>query len=402
MNSNQGKLILFHIAGQDHPGITSELTGLLAKEDTTIIDVGQAVIHGLLSLSILVRLDSHHDLDALLKELLFKTTKMTLKLDYEIINEEQAATKARSDAKHYALTLIAGEISAKALHEVSKCLANTKVNIDRIQRLSEGDFSCVQLMLSCTTCLEQNNLRRDLLKLARELGVDIALQPEGLFRRAKRVVVMDMDSTFIQNEVIDEFARELGVYKEVATVTESAMRGELDFNESLNQRVAKIKGLTLKQVENVYKNRIKLTPGAKDFVNVLKRLGYTVALISGGFTVIANRFKEELGLHHVFANELIFENGICTGKVKTPIVNAERKAELLEQLANDTGASLDQVVAIGDGANDLKMLAKAGLGIAFNAKPIVSEQADLSYNQKNLSSILYLIGLSGKEIREVV
>jgi phosphoserine phosphatase len=413
-------MILFTASGADTPGITSELTGILAKRNARVIDIAQAVIQNLLSLSILFEITGDPSTtgsqDQCLQELTKKAESLhlqvTVQVDRKKSQQERSAAKKTSQESvqetitmHYAVTLIADVISAQALHEVTQALANRRFNIDAIKRLSEGSFSCVEMIVSGEAptsggpSLEEflHQTKAELLTIAQTLNVDIALQAEGLYRRAKRLVVFDMDSTLIQGEVIDELAREKGVYDEVAAITHDAMNGKMDFNESLRQRVAKLKGLSQPDLNQVLA-RIELTPGAEDLIGVLKKLGYKIALISGGFTFVADQLKGRLGLDHVYANQLEIQNGTLTGKTIGPIVNAQRKADLLDEIAQKEHIALDQVIAIGDGANDLLMLEKAGLGIAFNAKKTVREKADLSINQKNLRSVLYLLGLSEKDL----
>jgi phosphoserine phosphatase len=402
--SSSRSVVLVTVSGQDAPGITSEMTSILAQGQAVILDIGQAVIHGLLSLSILFEIrETDGDGKAVIKDLLFKATELGMKLEFRVMPSELADQKHLKIRKHhYALTLIAERVTAQALHQVTAVLAKHHTNIDVIERLSEGDFGCVEMVVSSPEELDQRKLRKELLEIARQLRVDIALQAEGLYRRAKRLVVLDMDSTLIQSEVIDEFARECGAYDEVAAITHEAMKGKLDFDESLRRRCAKIKGLSREQIDRVYK-RIELTPGAEDLIHVLKKLGYKTALISGGFMCIAERFKTQLGIDYAYANQLEFDRaGRATGNVIPPIVNAQRKADLLDVIAQQDHISLDQVIAVGDGANDLLMLEKAGLGIAFNAKPLVSEKADLALSQKNLKSILYLLGISGRDLAQIL
>ncbi|MGZ3687868.1 MAG: phosphoserine phosphatase SerB [Bdellovibrionota bacterium] len=401
MASPKKTTVLVTISGQDTPGITSEMTGILSKSEVTISDIGQSVIHGLLSLSILFELGAGDEKE-LLKDLLFKATEMGLKLEYRVI-DSHASRGAKGAPKpcHYAVTLIAQCVSAHALHEVTRTLARFRVNIDVIKRLSENEFSCVELLVSSPVEIDQSVLKKELLAIAKEASVDIALQTEGLYRRAKRLVVFDMDSTLIQSEVIDELARAHGVYAEVSEITHQAMMGKMDYDESLRQRVAKLAGLTTAELEKVF-SRLQLTPGAEDLIHVVKKLGYKIALISGGFTFVADRLKEKLGIDFAYANVLEVREGKVTGRVNPPIVNAQRKADLLEVIAQQERIELDQVIAVGDGANDLLMLERAGLGIAFNAKPLVREQADLALSQKNLRSILYLLGLNGREVAEAM
>jgi len=394
-------LLLITVSGPDAPGITSELTGILAQADARIQDIGQAVIHGLLSLSILFDLPGVADAPGLqnppevLKDLLFKSVQLGLKLDYKIL---PASRPTPPTAHRYAITLLADQIPATALHQVTHTLAQSRFNIDLIQRLSEEEFSCVELIVSTPNERDESELKQKLLAITSALGVDIALQREGLFRRSKRLVVFDLDSTLIQCEVIDEFAREMGVFDQVAAITEEAMNGKLEFDESLRRRVEKLKGLTPTQIENVYK-RIEITPGAEKLIRTLRTLGYQTAIISGGFTVIAERLARKLGIDRVFANTLEFgPDGAATGSVLPPVVNARKKAELLGTLADELHLNLEQVIAVGDGANDLLMLERAGLGIAFNAKPVVREKARTAINRKSLDAILHLLGISKRDL----
>ncbi len=395
-------VVLITVSGQDAPGITSELTGILSQGKLSILDIGQAVIHGLLSLSILFEMGSDKEDKTIIKDLLFKAHELGMKLEFRVMTSQLLEkTQSRAKAYRYAVTLIAPQITATALHEVTAAMAKYRVNIDEIERLSEGEFGCVELLVSSSEEIDRRALKKELLEIANQQRVDIALQAEGLYRRSKRLVVFDMDSTLIQNEVIDEFARECGRYEEVSEVTHAAMKGKMEFDESLRLRVEKLKGLSTAQIDAVF-SRIELTHGAADLIRVLKKLGYKTALISGGFACIADRFKEKLGIDYAYANVLEMHQGKATGKVLPPIVNAQRKADLLELIAQQENIHADQVIAIGDGANDIPMLERAGLGIAFNAKPLVREHADFSINQKNLRSILYLMGISGRDLNEVL
>ncbi|HTL10894.1 MAG TPA: phosphoserine phosphatase SerB, partial [Bdellovibrionota bacterium] len=367
----RGRLVLVTVSGPDAPGITAELTAILAQAQVTVLDLGQAVIHGLLSLSLLYD-PGQTDEKSTVKDLLFKAAELGLKLDFQVIDKRKLGDQQAKEKFHYALTLIGDSLTARVLHEVTACLTKHDCNIDFIQRLSQDEFSCVELLVGSQDEVSKRKLGLELLQIARRNSVDIALQSDGLFRRSKRLVVMDMDSTLIQNEVIDEFARQLGVYEEVARITHEAMKGKLDFDQALQLRCEKLKGLTLKDVDDVY-HRLELTQGAEDLCRVLKKLGYRLALISGGFQLIADRFRDRLGMDFAYANTLEFQGGVATGRVIPPIVNAQRKADLLQVIAQQERILLDQVIAVGDGANDLLMLEKAGLGIAFNAKPLVRE-----------------------------
>jgi len=393
------------LSGKDSPGITAEVTQILALHKINILDMGQAVIQRLLSLSFLFEADSTLcDIEKMKVELFSKAEDLGLKLEFEVIHPDSppsASSKYHPSGrlKHYVLTLLADPVSARALHEVTKILARLRVNIDFIKRLSEGSFSCVEMGISSFERLDEFTLRKDLLLISKTFEVDVALQAEGLYRRAKRLVVLDMDSTLIQSEVIDELAKEKGVYKEVSAITHRAMMGEMNFSESLHLRCQTLQGLNGSDLERVYK-RIQLTPGAEPLIQVLKKLGYKIAVISGGFTFVAEKLKHKLGLDYAYANVLEIQGGMLTGRVLPPIIDAQRKADLLEVIAQQEKIELDQVIAVGDGANDLLMLEKAGLGIAFNAKMIVREKADLAISQKNMKSILYLLGLSEREVSE--
>ncbi|HEX9872747.1 MAG TPA: phosphoserine phosphatase SerB [Deferrimonas sp.] len=393
------RMVLITLTGPDKPGIIASVTGQIAEAGARIRDIEQTVTQNLLSLSVLIDFASGDaDGKPLIKELLFLAKELGLDLDFQVIGEAEYRRKTTRHA--YVVTIMGGEVNAKALARVSRILADHQVNIERITKLTQGQLRCVEFLITTPPDLDVKALTRKLLHAATSLGVDIAVQKESLYRRAKRLVVMDMDSTLIQIEVIDELARIAGVGAAVAEITERAMNGELDFQEALRARVARLKGLEASALEQVYRN-IPFTPGAKTLVRILKRLGFKTAVISGGFKFFTDRLKEELGLDYAYANQLEIIDGIVTGGVVGPIIDGARKAQLLEEIAAGEGITLDQVIAIGDGANDLPMLGKAGLGIAFNAKARVREQADTHINQQSLDSILYLLGLSEREMEEI-
>ena len=393
---------LVTFSGTDAPGITAEMTGVLARHRVVILDVAQAVIQRLLSLSFLFRSEEEVSGESsVIQELASRASALALKIEIKTIDSGLNLPRHLRPSHHYAVTLIAECVSAQALSEVTHALARWQLNIDVIKKLSEEQFGCVELLVSRDEPIDEKRLRKELLELAKDQEVDIALQAEGLYRRSKRLVALDMDSTLIQGEVIDELAREHGVYEAVASMTQSAMQGHMDYNESLRLRCEKLKGMTADQLLKVY-DKIQVTPGAQDLIQVLKKLGYKVALLSGGFSFVADRLKERLGIDFAYANTLEMQNGVLTGRVLAPIVNAQRKADLLEVIAQQEKIDLDQVIAMGDGANDLLMLEKAGLGIAFNAKPLVRERADLAFSQKNMRSILYLLGLSARDVAQVI
>ncbi len=392
-------MVLVTMTGPDRPGIIAAVTGEIAAVGARIRDIEQTVTHTLLSLSILIDFPTgESDQKPLIKDLLFLAKELGLDLDFQVIGE---AEYRRKNTRHaYVVTILGSEVNAAALARISAILADHQANIERISKLTQGQLRCVEFLITVSPELDVKGMTRLLLHAGGNIGVDIAVQKESLYRRAKRLVVMDMDSTLIQIEVIDELARVAGVGEQVAEITERAMNGELDFQGSLRERVALLKGLKADALEQVYRN-IPLTPGARNLVHILKRLGYKTAVISGGFKFFTDRLKDELGLDYAYANQLEIVDGVVTGGTRGTIVDGARKAQLLEEIAEKEGITLDQVIAIGDGANDLPMLGKAGLGIAFNAKARVREQADYQINQQNLDSILFLLGLSEREMEEI-
>jgi phosphoserine phosphatase len=393
------KMVLLTLTGSDRTGIIAAVTGHIAEAGARIRDIEQSVTHTLLSLSVLIDFPTgESDQKPLVKELLFLAKELGLDLDFQVFSEAEYRRKTTRNA--YVVTILGGEVNALALARVSHVLAENAVNIERISKLTQGQLRCVEFLITTTPELDVKAMTRKLLHTGASVGVDIAVQKESLYRRAKRLVVMDMDSTLIQVEVIDELARVAGVGEQVAAITERAMNGELDFSGALRERVSLLKGLKAEALEQVYRN-IPLTPGARNLVTILKRLGFKTAVISGGFQFFTDRLKADLGLDYAYANGLEIVDGIVTGQVAGVIVDGARKAQLLEEIAGKEGITLDQTIAIGDGANDLPMLGRAGLGIAFNAKARVREQADFHINQQNLDSILYLLGLSEREMAEI-
>jgi phosphoserine phosphatase len=402
--SNQ--LILIHIFGQDKPGLTARLTAILAEYDMDILDMGQAVIHQNLSLGILVRIPAAAESAPVIKELLFAAHDMDVNIKFSPVSAETHETWVAAEGKkRHIITLLGTKITSRQVAIITKVLAENDLNIDVITRLTgrtslDDDMSkrpaCVELSLRGTP-RDTSAIHKKFLDISAQMGIDIAMQEDNAFRRNRRLVVFDMDSTLIQAEVVDELAKEAGVGDKVSAITESAMRGEIDFQESLRQRLRLLSGLDESALKAVA-SRIPLTDGAERLISNLKRYGYKIAIISGGFTYFGRKLQEQLGIDYLYANELEIVDGIITGNVLGDIVDAQRKATLLQNIAEREDLSLQQVIAVGDGANDLPMLNLAGLGIAFHAKPKVKQGARQAISTLGLDSILYLIGMRDRDL----
>ncbi|HVU03236.1 MAG TPA: phosphoserine phosphatase SerB [Polyangiaceae bacterium] len=388
-------LVIVTVSGPDRPGITSRLTGILKDAGGQLLDIEQVVVQGHLSLGMLIGL---RDDRGVLKEMLFAAKELGVSLDFKPVE----TVPKRSDVGHrYVVTAIGPSLGASELHSLSTTLAEHNGNIAKISRLSHGDMRSVEIQVDLPRGMSSKPLKEALLRLGMQSSFDVALQREGLFRRSKRLVVMDMDSTLIPIEVIDELAKAHGVAEQVSAVTERAMHGEMDYDESLRKRLGLLEGLEVSVLERLAAE-LPLTEGAEKLITVLRRLGYRTAVISGGFSIAADALKARLGIDYAYSNTLEIKDGRLTGRVVGPIVNGKRKAELLETIAQAEGVRLDQTIAVGDGANDLPMLEKAGLGIAFHAKPKLREAADTSISTGGLDSILYLLGISARELEEVL
>ncbi len=403
-------IILISIAGQDRPGISAALTRILADHRVNVLDISQAVIHDQLSLGIVVECPNEQESALLLKAVLFKAHALGMQARFSPITEDSYHAWVSGQGKsRYIVTLLARKVTAEHIAQVSQIVAANGLNIDGLQRLSgrvalddepsngRGKASVEFSVRGEPTDI--NAMRADFLRIANELGVDVAFQKDNAFRRNRRVVCFDMDSTLIEHEVIDELAKAAGVGEQVAEITERAMNGELDFIQSFEARVALLKGLDASLLEGIAQN-LKLTEGAEHLIKTLKALGYKTAILSGGFTYFGEFLQRKLGIDYVHANELEVVDGRVTGRVVGRVVDGARKAELLREIAAKEGVNLEQVIAVGDGANDLPMLSIAGLGIAFRAKPLVRQNAKQAISTLGLDGILYLLGVRDRDLEK--
>ncbi len=380
--------LLIQVMGKDRTGIVADIMGTLASSACEIQDIEQIVIHGNISLSILAIAPTGQDLE---KKLRMFGSEKRLKIDVQLIDDD--APTARKPG--WIVTVIGRRLDADHLQSVSAAITQAGSNIERVVRLSRYPVWSYELLVSDA---DNTRLKPSLLACAAASSdFDIAVQPEGLGRRAQRLVVLDVDSTLIQDEVIDLLAAAAGCGEQVAAITESAMRGELDFAESLSARVALLAGQPVEILDQAF-SRLRMTPGARTFVRTLKHLGYRVAVVSGGFTAFTERLAKELELDYAYANTLQIKDGRLTGKTEGTVVDRAGKAKLVREMARREGIQLSQVMAIGDGANDLDMLATAGLGIAFNAKPLVAEAADIALSVPYLDAVLSVLGIRREEV----
>ncbi|GJD12343.1 Phosphoserine phosphatase, partial [Galdieria sulphuraria] len=407
----QYERVLVSVTGKDRPGVLYALLKTANDFQVDVLDVQQSTVHR--RVTIAVELGIHRNCPkqlSIYRQLLIVAKEMKLRLDFQLTNLPEGhysssfidvASSNASRRRQYAITVLSREvITPKFLANLGTLLIEQGLSMEKIQRLSEKTLQCLEITVSSHGTFDATFLhvfRKKLFSLGKEYQIDIAIQPENIMRRSKRLVVMDMDSTLIQQEVIDELARYANVFEKVKEITYRAMNGEMDFKESLRQRVSCLKGTPISVFQKVISS-LNYTEGARTLCSTLKRLGYKLAVISGGFDFVTQYVRRELSLDYDFANQLeIDSNGCLTGRTVGPIVDAQRKADLLQTLAQMEHITCDQVIAVGDGANDLPMLSKAGLGIAFNAKPAVQEAANFRINIRKLDAILYFLGIPEKE-----
>jgi len=400
-NTEHPDRLVLHIAGTDRTGVTARLTEIIAQQEgAALINIGQSVLNGYLMLSAIVDLPKN---SYALRKILFAAADLGLRLEVTPFKNAAEATEL-PEAPALAVTLLGPLSNGKATAEITRFLAERHMNIREIRSLSDVELSGLELIadLPAGTELkppEMMALRGELLLLGMQLGVDLAVQKDDIFRRTKRLVCMDVDSTFVKGEFIDELAELVGVKEQVAAITARAMRGEIDFKQALAERVKLLEGLPFERAKSLIE-RFELTPGADRFVKILHSLGFRVGLVSRGFTFFVDELKARFGLDFAFANELEVLDGKLTGKVRGTIVDSERKAQILKDMAQVYTCRLEQTVAIGDGANDIFMLQTAGLGIAFRAKPKLQEVADMSLNHnERLDTLLYLMGFNSRDLR---
>ena len=405
MNKEQ---ILIRISGKDQVGLTASIMAILARYDAQILDIGQADIHSTLSLGLLIRIDEQNS-GQVMKELLFKATELGVTIGFEPISDDDyEAWAGRQGRNRYILTAIGRSLSAAQIHAASQVIASHGLNIDTIKRLT-GRMSIMHPERNVRACVEfsirgtledKAAFHKELMALSAHTGMDFSFQRDDMYRRMRRLICFDMDSTLIQAECIDELARRHGVYEQVASITERAMRGEIDFKESFTERVALLKGLDVSVMQDIAEN-LPITEGTDRLMSVLKTCGYKIAILSGGFTFFGEYLQRRYGIDYVYANELeIGDDRKLTGRYVGEVVDGRRKADLLRLIAMTEHVNIAQTIAVGDGANDLPMLNEAGLGIAFHAKPRVKESAGQSLSTIGLDGVLYFLGFKDSHLGE--
>lgn len=404
---NKTELILIRISGLDRPGLTASITAILSEYDVDIMDIGQADIHSTLSLGLLFKC-KEKDSGNIMKDLLFKASALGINIRFYPISTEEYEEWVNMQGKNrYILTLLGRKLTAQQIAGATRILAEQQLNIDGIRRLT-GRIPLDEKKANVRACIEfsvrgtpkdKEELQRQLMQLSSSLAMDFSFQQDNMYRRMRRLICFDMDSTLIETEVIDELAMRAGVGDQVKAITERAMRGEIDFIESFKERVSLLKGLDESVMREIAEN-LPITEGVERLMYVLKRYGYKIAILSGGFTYFGNYLKDKFGIDYVYANELEIIDGKLTGRYLGDIVDGKRKAELLRLIAQVEKVDIAQTIAVGDGANDLPMLSIAGLGIAFHAKPKVAANARQSINTIGLDGALYFLGFKDSYLDE--
>lgn len=399
-------IVMINITGKDRKGLDAKFTGILAEYDVNILDIGQAVIHEHISLGILAEIPKSEDFSSIFKDMLFEGHNLELRIDIKPVDPANYENWVHAQGKERRIiTLLGKTITARQISSVAAIITANNLNIDRITRLTgrisitkpqDNPRASVRLSVSGTP-RSILDMRKRFMDISQKAGIDISFHVDNIYRKNRKLVVFDMDSTLIQAEVIVELAKLAGVGDSVAKITERAMRGEMDYKESFRQRIALLKGLKVEQLEKISKD-LPLTDGADLVAKTLKRLGYKLGILSGGFTFVGEYLKEQLGFDYMYANRLETKDGIVTGEVNGEIIDGEKKAQLLKEIAVRENLDLQQTIAVGDGANDLPMISIAGLGVAFNAKPIVREKASNAISSVGLDGLLYLIGIHDREI----